>query len=71
MKLKLFLEKINEMIAKDALVLGLEVIYSKDDEGNGYQKIVFHPCVGVFNEDDGEFDNDFEQNGHLNAICIN
>lgn len=43
-----------------------EVIYAKDEEGNGFQHVVYEPTVGYF---DG---NDFDStNKDVNAICIN
>ena len=45
----------------------LEVIYSKDDEGNGYQEVHYDPSPGNF--EDGEFDNTLED--AFNAVCVN
>ena len=45
----------------------LEVIYSKDDEGNGYQEVHYDPSPGNF--EDGEFDSTLE--GAFNAVCVN
>lgn len=43
-----------------------KVIYSKDDEGNGFNYVHFAPAPGNFN--DGEFDDDSRS---VNAICLN
>jgi len=63
MKLKDFVEKLRELSDDypDACV-----IYSIDEEGNGFEKVMFDPSPGRY--EDGEFDNDNEE---INAVCIN
>jgi thiol-disulfide isomerase/thioredoxin len=60
----------------------LDVVYSKDDEGNGFGHVHYGPSVGVH---DGEYSGDFKQfdtdpnvdpedtcsKEDINAICIN
>lgn len=56
-----------------------EVIYSSDEEGNGYQKVVYNPSIGNFSEGyTGYFIGvnefaDFKLNKEkdINAVCIN
>ena len=71
MKLKDFLKNINELVKQNKELLELEVVYSVDDEGNEFQKVVFSPSIGTY--EDGEF-MVFEEDSHkgdLNVICIN
>ena len=58
----------------------LEVVYAKDDEGNGFQKISYDPCVGNFspfnNFCGGDFVSDdgteeFSEKYEINAVCLN
>lgn len=71
MKLKVFLDKLNRMVEENRNILDLDVIYAKDDESNGFQEVIFHPCFGNF--DEGEFASENEEDMDLptNAICIN
>lgn len=46
----------------------LEVVFSKDDEGNGFSRIFYSPSLGLF--EDGEFSTQCEIK-EINAICIN
>ena len=69
-----YIEKLQE-IAKEHP--NLNVVYSRDDEGNGYQEVTFDPTIGNFNETDGFIDKesikteeDFN-NLPVNSICIN
>ena len=53
----------------------LELIYSKDSEGNNFSKLNYAPSLCHYNEDDEEtyFDEDQieEENLKVNAICLN
>lgn len=80
MKLKEFLENIQEMIKEDPSLLELDVITSKDAEGNGYEEVYWSPSPGVYDSDENEFvpsnSEDFEEEHEytkedINAICIN
>lgn len=76
MKLKEYLDNLNKMVKDNPELLEMNVIYSRDDEGNGFQEVYFTPTLGIFK--DGEFysnEADFEEYGlkpdDKNAICIN
>jgi hypothetical protein len=78
MKLSEFIKNLQEFAKKNPGATDLEVIYAKDDEGNGYQKVHYKPSKGVF--EDGYFispDNpeDMEEYGYadddINVVCIN
>jgi hypothetical protein len=72
MTLKEFLEQIDEIVKAnpDKDVLALDVVYARDDEGNGYGNVHFSPSLGnmkylEFSSSDSEFKDE------TNAICIN
>lgn len=71
MKAKEYLRKLKELVE---LYGNLELVYSHDDEGNCYQKVVYNPSVGIFEGDFyGEFyhPDDLGENKEPNCICIN
>jgi len=71
MKLKDYLKNINELVKQNKELLELDVVYSVDDEGNNFSKVIFTPCIGTY--ESGSF-LEFEEDSHkgdLNAICIN
>lgn len=67
MKLKDFLKTLNQLVEENPEYLKLEVITAIDDEGNGYNEILYDPTVGVLK--DGELD----MNPSLipTVICVN
>lgn len=80
MKLKEYMDRLNKLIAENPEALELEVITARDSEGNGYNAVWSSPTMGLF--EDGEFwDNSagtiqeyedyWEEEYHLNAICLN
>lgn len=80
MKLKEFLENIQRMVKEDPSLLELDVITSKDAEGNGYEEVYYSPSTGVYDSEEWEFvpsdSEDFEEEwGYtkedINTICIN
>ena len=75
MKLKEYAKLINNIAKRYP---NLEVIYSKDDEGNDFQEVVYEPSIGYFEEGEyTEFDSiesdeqQFLNIKNCNAICIN
>lgn len=80
MKLEQFLEAIQEMVKEDPSILELNVITSKDAEGNGYDEVYYTPSIGVLDEDgegfvpveSEDFENEYEYTKEdINSICIN
>jgi hypothetical protein len=48
----------------------LECVYSKDDEGNGFHKIFYHPSIGKYNSREEYFEStDTPEN--INSVCVN
>lgn len=75
MKLKEYLENLNQFIAENPEALNLDVITSKDDEGNGYNAVYYTPTAGILDGDDfipsdqlNEFDKSIDD---INVVCIN
>ena len=77
MKLNKYIESLQKVLKKHGNV---DVVYSIDDEGNGFEKVHFDPTVGFFNDGDfvdtqnvKEYPDDYE---HLvgkapNCVCVN
>jgi hypothetical protein len=72
MKLKEYIQNLQEIAEKHP---NLEVVYAKDEERNGYEKVCFSPTLGNFK--DGEFtpEENFGEYGltkkKLNCVVIN
>ena len=69
MKLKEYIEVLNQMIEKDPSLLKFEVITSIDDEGNGFNPVNYYPAIGKYNRKNREFA--AENSETHNAICLN
>jgi hypothetical protein len=73
MKLTKYIEKLQELFKEHG---NLELIYSKDDEGNGYQTVNCEPSLvnyissdrEVIHEDDLE---EWDETEYQKVICIN
>ena len=73
MKLTTYIEKLQELFREHG---DLELIYSKDDEGNDYQTVNYDPSVvnyiasdrEVIHEDDLE---EWDESEYAKVICIN
>lgn len=72
MKLKEFLDNINEEVRTNPYILELDVITSGDDEGNSFNTVYYEPSVGLYK--DREFTS-YDENemdvSDINVICIN
>ena len=64
MKMKEYSKLIAELAEKYP---DYEVVYSKDDEGNRFQKVKYIPVAGAYDEDEKTFDTGEE----FNAVCVN
>lgn len=70
MKLKEYIENLNNLVEDNPELLEAIVLYSEDEEGNSFEEVYWHPTVGVW--EDGEFrDADEEPDSLANAVCIN
>ena len=75
MILREYLEELNEFVQTYPECLDMDVIYSRDDEGNGYQKVHYGPNKGIFEDREfipadqlEEWDREEDE---INAVCIN
>lgn len=68
MKFKEYMDHLSEIVLANPEVLAMDVIYCKDDEGNGYQLVAYNPSLGK--DEDMEFEIT-EGRKDYNAICIN
>jgi hypothetical protein len=84
MKLKEYLENLNNFVKENPDALDLEVIYSSDDEGNDFQAVHYTPQMGIFEDllsDKAGYRGEFisseqledwdRSKDEINAICIN
>jgi len=66
MKLKEYIEQLQKFAEMNPETLDMDVIYSRDDEGNGFQQVHYAPSKGFY--EDMEFE---EGDEDVNAVCIN
>jgi len=75
MTLKEFIANLNKFVEENPDTLDMEVITSKDDEGNGYNPVSYTPTKGIY--EDGEFsssenyEEDEKDETITNAVCVN
>lgn len=70
MKLSEYIKNLNEALEKHG---DHEVVYSRDDEGNGFQSVHHAPSPGFYKDGEffGEDDFVYEEDLKINSICIN
>lgn len=66
MTLKEYIEQLQKFAETNPETLDMYVIYSRDDEGNGFQEVHYSPSKGYY--EDREFE---ESDEDVNAVCIN
>lgn len=73
MKVNEYYNHLRNLIKKDSKVLDYEVVFSSDQEGNKFDKVVFRPGIGYYDQDSGEFVSEDcgDQPLKYNAVCIN
>jgi hypothetical protein len=75
MTLKEFIENLNKFVAENPETLEMQVVTSKDDEGNSFNLVHYEPSKGIFEDRDFisfEQYEDFErESSETNAVCIN
>ena len=60
-----YLKHFNELIEKHPEARMMQVVYAKDEEGNGFYPVHFKPSLISY--DDG----DITVGGEMNAVCVN
>lgn len=75
MILKDFIAGLNQLITEHPEALDMDVISSRDDEGNGFNIVYFAPCRGVFQQGDFIVEDQLDEwdmtEDQINAVCIN
>lgn len=75
MTLKEFIENLNEFAKSNPETLNMQVITSKDDEGNGFNNIYYTPSKGIYAENgflsSGQYKEFDIDESETNAVCIN
>ena len=75
MILKEFIKNLNEFVKENPETLEMQVITSKDDEGNSFDLIHYTPCKGIYENSDFisfELYDDYERDdSETNAVCVN
>ena len=78
MKLKNYLANLNQMVKDNPELLELDVVYSKDDEGNAFHEVHYSPTLGKHEDWDfleynpkAEDPEDSCEEEEINSICIN
>jgi len=76
MKLKEYLENLQNLVKEKPEALEYLVISSIDSEGNGYNEVYYEPTLGFFDKYEKEFmsEESLEEEGYddeINAVCIN
>ena len=51
MKLKEYVENLNKLLEERPDTADMDVVTSRDDEGNGYNLVYFAPTIGHLDED--------------------
>lgn len=71
MKLRDYIKQLQQIVSANPKAADLDVIYAKDEEGNGFGPVYYSPTVGKF---DGHYEFDGFDKGDKrkpNAVCIN
>lgn len=66
MKLKEYVNNLQKLLDRYG---ELDVVYSKDDEGNAFNLVHYEPTLGLY--EDREFQTEEIDEKNYNAICIN
>jgi hypothetical protein len=75
MTLSEFITNLQEFIEKHPEALELEVITSKDSEGNGYESVYYGPSIGHYDDHDfipyDRFEERDRDKDDVNSVCLN
>ena len=75
MTLKEFIENLNNFVKENPETLEMQVVTSKDDEGNGFNLVHCEPSKGIFKDREfisAEQYEDYErEDSETNAVCVN
>jgi len=72
MKLKNYIENLNAVIKSNPNTLDMDVVTSRDNEGNGYTLVYYSPSIGNYSAEEWHTENDvIEEELELNAVLLN
>jgi|TARA_R110000751_G_scaffold120417_3_gene221147 hypothetical protein len=71
MTLKEYIANLKLFAETNPETLELEVITSKDDEGNGFNPVYYSPSKGEFKDRDFVPSGDLDDDERVNAVCVN
>lgn len=68
MKLSTYIEKLQALLDENG---DLSIIYSKDDEGNGYNTVNYSPSLMRYDEEEREAYGETEDEDLPLVVCVN
>lgn len=74
MKLKEYLQNLNKFVIKYPKALDYDVVYAKDDEGNGFREVNYGPYLGYLGAEGDDWvgsEECHECEVEINSVCIN
>ena len=77
MTLKEYIEGLNKFAKENPDTLEMQVVTSKDHEGNGFDTIYYPPSKGIFIFEDknfivyGQYEDWEREESETNAVCVN
>lgn len=75
MTLENYVKSLNELLKNNPQLKNAVVLYSIDDEGNGFSEVSYEPAKGLYEDDEFTYEGNFEEEGitesFINAVCIN
>ncbi len=72
MKLKNYIENLSAIIKSNPNALDMDVVTSRDNEGNGYTLVYYSPSIGNYSAEEWYTENDVIEEGlELNAVLLN
>ena len=71
MLFKEYLRYLNKLAKDYPQTLELPVISSSDDEGNGFNVVLYHPTVGHYDSDGFTALKHLDDDTDVNAVCLN
>lgn len=71
MKLKKYIKQLKHFAKNNPECLNMKVYIAIDDEGNGYDEVIFSPAKGIFKEGEFLLHPDDIEGKEINAVCVN
>lgn len=75
MTLENYIEGLKKFVEENPETLQMQVITSKDNEGNGFNPVYYEPSKGFYEDDEFTAYDQFEEceidDNDVNAVCVN